>query len=62
MKGEKQKRNRDTISVTLPPEILEWLDKKVEDRTYSSRSFAIEKAVLRLMEEEDRGAAPKPPR
>ena len=53
MKGDKQKRNRDTISVTLPPSVLAWLDKKVEDRTYSSRSFAVEKAILRLMEEDE---------
>jgi Arc/MetJ-type ribon-helix-helix transcriptional regulator len=52
MDGKKQNRNRGTISVTLPPDVLAWLDKKVEDRTYSSRSFAIEKAVLKLMKEE----------
>lgn len=42
-------RERPTICVTLPPELIKWIDEKVTDRTYGSRSHAIERAVLELM-------------
>lgn len=40
------------ISITLPKECLEWLDKKVESRTYANRSHAIEVLVLDAMKQE----------
>ncbi len=37
---------RVPISVTLPKEAVEWIDKKVEERTYANRSHAIEVLIL----------------
>jgi len=42
-------RERPTICVTLPPELISWIDDRVKDRTYGSRSHAIERAILELM-------------
>jgi Arc/MetJ-type ribon-helix-helix transcriptional regulator len=38
------------VGVTLPPELVEWLDGEVETRKYSDRSHAIEVAILTLKE------------
>lgn len=40
---------RHRISVTLPKPCLDWLDGKVEDRTYANRSHAIEVLILEKM-------------
>lgn len=40
---------RVPISVTLPKECVEWLDKQVEARTYHNRSHAIEVLILKEM-------------
>ena len=37
--------NRVPISVSLPPAVVSWLDRKVESRVYASRSHAIELLV-----------------
>ena len=36
------------VGVTLPENLVEWLDKQVESRIYSDRSHAIEVAILTL--------------
>jgi len=36
------------VGVTLPEDLVAWLDKEVEKRTYSDRSHAIEVAILTL--------------
>lgn len=43
---------RERISVTLPKECVEWLDKKVKERIYASRSHAIEVLILEAMKGE----------
>jgi Arc/MetJ-type ribon-helix-helix transcriptional regulator len=40
---------RMPISVTLPKECVEWLDKKVESRVYANRSHALEVLILEAM-------------
>lgn len=45
---------RIPISVTLPKECVDWLDKKVESRLYANRSHAIEVLVLEAMKTEGR--------
>jgi Arc/MetJ-type ribon-helix-helix transcriptional regulator len=52
MQEEKQMAPRVPISVTLPKEQVDWLDKKVENRTYASRSHAIEVLILDAMKKE----------
>jgi Arc/MetJ-type ribon-helix-helix transcriptional regulator len=46
------KELRVPISVTLPKEVVEWLDKKVESRVYANRSHAIEVIILDAMKRE----------
>jgi len=41
---------KERISITIRKEFLEWLDKKVSDLTYASRSHAIESLVLKEMQ------------
>jgi Arc/MetJ-type ribon-helix-helix transcriptional regulator len=43
---------RVPISVTLPKETVEWLDKKVENRTYANRSHAVEVLILEVKKKE----------
>ena len=40
------------ISVTLPKQCVEWLDRKVESRTYANRSHGIEVLILEAMKHE----------
>ena len=47
MKSEVEAVARQRISITLPNECVEWLDKQVEARIYFSRSHAIEVIILR---------------
>jgi Arc/MetJ-type ribon-helix-helix transcriptional regulator len=41
------------ISVTLPPTVIAWLDRKVQSRVYASRSHAVELLVLEASMRED---------
>jgi len=41
---------KERVSVTIRKELLEWIDQKVEDLTYASRSHAIEYALAKLKE------------
>jgi len=38
--------SRIRISITLPEEIIKWIDEMVEKRIYASRSHAIERIIL----------------
>ena len=38
------------VGVTLPRELVEWLDRQVDSRVYADRSHAIEVAILTLKE------------
>lgn len=43
---------RVPISVTLPKECVDWLDRKVESRVYANRSHALEVLILEAMKNE----------
>ncbi len=43
---------RERVSITLPKELLEWIDKKIESRTYANRSHAIEVLILEAIKRE----------
>jgi len=45
--GENMPRER--VSLTLPTECVEWIDKKVESRIYANRSHAMEFLILEAM-------------
>ena len=49
---EAKEMPRTPISITLPKECIEWLDRKVETRVYANRSHAIEVLVLEAMKNE----------
>lgn len=40
------------ITISLDRRFLDWVDEKVNERIFASRSHAIEFAIKRLMEEE----------
>jgi Arc/MetJ-type ribon-helix-helix transcriptional regulator len=42
-------RQRKQVTITLPPDILDWVDKEINNRTFANRSHAIEKALHELM-------------
>lgn len=44
---------RVPVSVTLPKELVEWLDQQVEKREYHNRSHAVEIAVLELKQKKE---------
>ena len=39
---------KERVSITIRKELLEWIDKKIGDLTYASRSHAIEYALAKL--------------
>lgn len=43
---------KKTITITIPPKCLEWLDKQVESRKYCNRSHGVELLILGEMKEE----------
>ena len=43
---------QERVSITLPKECLEWLDKKIESRIYANCSHAIEVLILEAMKNE----------
>jgi len=38
------------VCVTLPEDLVEWLDDQVKTRIYADRSHAVEIAILRMKE------------
>jgi metal-responsive CopG/Arc/MetJ family transcriptional regulator len=59
-KSEKERKSmektiemvRERVSITLPKEVLEWIDKKIEARIYANRSHAIEVLILEAIKKE----------
>lgn len=49
MRTEEIEMPRQAISITLPKECVDWVDEKVKERTYASRSHAIEVLILKEM-------------
>lgn len=43
---------RERVSITLPKECINWLDRKIESRTYANRSHALEVLILEAMKNE----------
>lgn len=51
-KPEEKEMARIPISITLPKECVEWLDRQVALRIYANRSHAVEVLILKAMKEE----------
>ena len=45
---------RKKVSATIDTELVDWVDEKVKDKIYRSRSHAIEFALLKLKEAQAR--------
>jgi metal-responsive CopG/Arc/MetJ family transcriptional regulator len=52
MKSEVNTVSRQRVSITLPKECIDYLDKKIDKRTYANRSHAIEVLILEAMRKE----------
>ena len=50
MKSEVESMARTRISITLPQNLVDWMDKRVEERKFFSRSHAIEVLILKEMQ------------
>jgi len=50
MKDAIMESMKKQVTVTLPKDLLEWLDEQVKQRTYADRSHAMEMAILALKE------------
>jgi Arc/MetJ-type ribon-helix-helix transcriptional regulator len=48
---------RIPISITLPKECVDWLDKKVESRQYANRSHGLELLILAAIKNEKKESA-----
>ena len=42
------------IAVTVSDDLLKWVDRKVKDTTFANRSHAIEHALAKLKEAEEK--------
>jgi len=45
---------KERVSITIRKPLLEWVDKKVKDLTYASRSHAIEVLIAEKMKTENK--------
>lgn len=43
---------KERVSLTIRKELLEWIDKKVDELVYASRSHAVESLILEAMKKE----------
>lgn len=39
-------RTKQQITVTVPPELVEWLDEMVQKRVYANRSHGVELCIM----------------
>lgn len=47
-KKKERHEKRERVDVTIPGNLLEWIDGQVKDRIFATRSHAVEKALLEL--------------
>lgn len=45
---------KERITVTIDKELLDWIDKKVKDKTFANRSHGLEYLIKRKMMEGDK--------
>ena len=44
---------KERITITLDKDLLNWLDKKISDKTFANRSHGLEFLMQRKKQEED---------
>jgi metal-responsive CopG/Arc/MetJ family transcriptional regulator len=45
---------KERITVTIDKELLEWIDKRIKDKTFANRSHGFEFLIKKKMIEEDK--------
>ena len=50
---------KERITITLDKELLEWLDKKIEEKVFANRSHGFEFLVVERIREEKSGQEKK---
>ena len=43
---------KERITITLDKELLDWLDKKISQKVFASRSHGLERLIAEKMQEE----------
>lgn len=43
---------KERITITLDKELLDWIDKKIEDKTFANRSHSFERLIMEKILEE----------
>lgn len=51
-------RKRVSITITLPPDLMEYLQEKVDNRDFANIAHGVEVCVLRYKQAEERGERP----
>lgn len=46
------KNTKSRVAITIDAEFIQWIDHKIDEKIFASRSHAIEFAIKRLIEEE----------
>ena len=44
---------KERITITLDKELLEWLDKKIDDKIFANRSHGFERLIMERIKEEN---------
>jgi Arc/MetJ-type ribon-helix-helix transcriptional regulator len=47
-------RQREKLSVTVPQELIDWLDEMVEERTFANRSHGTELCIRAMRDAEEK--------
>ncbi len=48
-------RRKGQITVTIPQELVDWLDKMVEQRVFANKSHGVELCILEYRERNEKG-------
>jgi Arc/MetJ-type ribon-helix-helix transcriptional regulator len=51
-------KRKPYVTVTIPQELLDWLNSKVESREFANLAHGIELCLIRYKEAEERGERP----
>ncbi len=48
-------RQREKLTVTVPQDLIDWLDKMVAKRAFASRSHGVELCIMEYREKHEKG-------
>jgi len=54
--NERNEMPKHRVTISISKEVLEWIDRQVENRTFKDRSHAVEKLIYdKMMEKKELG-------